>query len=123
MNSYHHQVCNSNVSSSVFFSRLFLFLNVPTQVAGEVYAVDEETLLIKNFIYDGNGPDTYFWAGSSNRAGPQGFIVPDERGRTNVLKAYLNKDFTIKLFDGKKISDIKWFSVYDLTLQVFLLCL
>jgi len=87
------------------------------QVAGEVYAVDEETLLIKNFIYDGNGPDTYFWAGSSNRAGPQGFIVPDETGRTNVLKAYLNKEFTIKLHNGKKISDIKWFSIYDLTLQ------
>ena len=93
------------------------------QVAGEVYAVDEETLLIKNFIYDGNGPDTYFWAGSSNRAGPQGFIVPDETGRTNVLKAYLNKEFTIKLHNGKKISDIKWFSIYDLTLQVFPLCL
>jgi len=87
------------------------------QVAGEVFAVDEETLLIKNFIYDGNGPDTYFWAGSSNRAGPQGFIVPDEKGRTNVLKSYLNKEFTIKLFEGKKISDIKWFAVYDLTLQ------
>jgi len=87
------------------------------QVAGEVYAVDESTFLIKNFIYDGNGPDTFFWAGSSNRAGPQGFIVPDENGRTNVLRSYLNKEFTLKLFDGKKISDIKWLAIYDLTIQ------
>jgi hypothetical protein len=37
------------------------------QVAGDVYAVDETTLLVKNFVYDGNGKDTFFWAGSSNR--------------------------------------------------------
>jgi hypothetical protein len=36
-------------------------------VAGDVYAVDETTLLVKNFVYDGNGKDTFFWAGSSNR--------------------------------------------------------
>lgn len=56
------------------------------QVNGEVYAVDDYTLLIKNFVYDGNGKDTFFWAGGSNRPGTQGFIVPNEKGRTNVLK-------------------------------------
>lgn len=56
------------------------------QVNGKVYAVDEYTILIKDFVYDGNGEDTFFWAGGSNRPGPQGFIVPDEAGRTNVLK-------------------------------------
>ena len=59
------------------------------QVNGEVYAVDAYTLLIKDFIYDGNGDDTFFWAGGSNIPGPQGFIVPNEDGRTNVLKRYL----------------------------------
>lgn len=87
------------------------------QVAGEVFAVDEFTFLIKNFIYDGNGPDTFFWVGSSTRPGPQGFIIPNEKGRTNVLLPYLNKDFTLKLPDGKKITDIKWLSIYDLTIQ------
>ena len=56
------------------------------QVNGEVYAVDDFTMLIKNFVYDGNGKDTFFWAGGSNRPGTQGFIVPNESGRTNVLK-------------------------------------
>jgi hypothetical protein len=32
-----------------------------------VYAVDPHTLLIRNFVYDGNGKDTFFWVGSSNR--------------------------------------------------------
>lgn len=51
------------------------------QVSGDVYAVDEYTLLFVNFNYDGNGADTYFWAGATNRPGPQGFIVPDKYGK------------------------------------------
>lgn len=97
-----------------------LFHHFLSKVAGEVYAVDEFTFLIKNFIYDGNGPDTFFWVGSSTRPGPQGFIIPNEKGRTNVLQPYLNKDFTLKLPDGKKITDVKWLSIYDLTLQVLI---
>lgn len=51
------------------------------QVSGDIYAVDEYTFLLTNFNYDGNGADTFFWAGASNRPGPQGFIVPDEYGK------------------------------------------
>lgn len=51
------------------------------QVSGDVYAVDEYTLLLVAFNYDGNGADTFFWAGAANRPGPQGFIVPDEFGK------------------------------------------
>ena len=51
------------------------------QVGGDVYAVDANTFLIVNFNYDGNGVDTFFWSGASNRPGPQGFIVPDEYGK------------------------------------------
>ncbi|KAI5714930.1 hypothetical protein M8J77_007726 [Diaphorina citri] len=85
------------------------------QVGGEVYAVNEYTLLLSQFNYDGLGVDTFFWAGTSPRPGPQGFLVTDEHGKTNVLHRYLNKDFTITLPDNKKITEIKWFAVYDLT--------
>lgn len=51
------------------------------QVSGKVYAVDEYTFLLSGFNYDGNGADTFFWAGASNRPGPQGFILPDEYGQ------------------------------------------
>jgi len=87
------------------------------QVSGDVYAVDEDTLLLQNFVYDGNGKDTFFWAGSSNQPNSKGFIVPDKTGRTNVLDRYLNEEFTIKLPSQKRITDLKWFSVYDLTTQ------
>lgn len=50
------------------------------EVSGDVYAVDENTIFIKNFNYDGQGPDAYFWAGVSVRPDENGFIIPDEKG-------------------------------------------
>ena len=32
-------------------------------VSGQLYAVDEQTLRIENFTYDGKGPDAYFIGG------------------------------------------------------------
>ncbi|CRK86870.1 CLUMA_CG000695, isoform A [Clunio marinus] len=88
------------------------------QVTGDVYAVDETTFLLVNFNYDGNGIDTFFWSGASNRPGPQGFIVPDEYGKTNVLLKYFNKDFTLTLPDNKLITEVKWLAIYDLGYQL-----
>lgn len=42
-----------------------------------------------------------------------GFI----RCRTNVLGRYFNKDFTLTLPEDKKITEIKWFAIYDLSNQ------
>ncbi|XP_062534432.1 protein Skeletor, isoforms B/C [Armigeres subalbatus] len=87
------------------------------QASGDVYAVDEYTFLITGFNYDGNGVDTFFWSGASNRPGPQGFIVPDEYGKTNILERYFNKDFTLRLPDNKRITEVKWLAIYDLNSQ------
>ena len=32
-------------------------------VSGDVYAVDDRTLVIKQFVYDGSGPDSFFLVG------------------------------------------------------------
>lgn len=45
-------------------------------VSGTVYAVDETTIFIKGFKYDGMGPDAYFWVGNSPRPSPEGYIIP-----------------------------------------------
>ncbi|XP_054710992.1 protein Skeletor, isoforms B/C-like [Uloborus diversus] len=87
------------------------------QVSGHVYAVDEYTLLIRNFFYDGLGQDTFFWAGSTVRPSNIGFIVPDEEGRTNRLQRYVNTDVTLKLPDNRKLSSIKWLAVWDIREQ------
>lgn len=37
--------------------------------------------------------------------------------RTNILDRYFNKDFTLKLPDNKKITEVKWLAIYDLSSQ------
>lgn len=58
--------------------------------------------------------DAYFWSGSTVRPSNIGFIVPDENGKTNRLRQYVNKDITIKIPDDKKISALKWLSIWDI---------
>lgn len=48
--------------------------------SGEVYAIDETSVFVRGFTYDGTGPDAYFWAGASSRPDASGFIIPDEKG-------------------------------------------
>ena len=33
-------------------------------VSGELFALDEKTLMVQNFNYDGTGPDAFFWVGT-----------------------------------------------------------
>lgn len=46
-----------------------------------------------------------------------GFIVPDERGKTNKLGAYTQEDIRIRLPEDKRIQSIKWISVWDIRSQ------
>ncbi len=84
-------------------------------MSGKVYAVDAYTLLLKDFTYDGNGRDTFFFAGTSNTPSRKGDIVPNEFGKTNVLSRYLKEEFTLTLPNAKAVNELKWFAVYDLT--------
>lgn len=84
------------------------------QVSGHVYAIDEFTILIKNFFYDGLGQDTFFWAGSSVRPSNVGFIVPDEEGKTNKLQPYTDKDIYLHLPDRRKITSVRWLAIWNL---------
>ena len=43
-----------------------------------------------------------------------GFMVPDENGKTNKLRQYVNKDITIRIPDDKKINALKWLAVWDI---------
>lgn len=85
------------------------------QVSGDVFVIDEYTFLMKGFTYDGLGQDAFFWTGATVRPSNIGFIVPDERGRTNKLNRYNNQDITIRIPDGdKKIQSLKWLSIWDI---------
>lgn len=84
-------------------------------VSGNVYAVDEQTLFIKSFNYDGLAPDAYFWSSvvSQQPVAADGFIVPDEKGSTKPLEKYLDKDIVLRLPEGKTLREINWLWVWS----------
>merc|ERR1711988_1437796 len=94
-------------------------------VLGEVYASDEETILIENFHYDGAGPDTFLFVGTEGS--PES--LPDEDkifildvsgdvfqyrdSRAPVLGRFDGETVTFKMPANVKVGDLKWISVYD----------
>ncbi|XP_076244661.1 protein Skeletor, isoforms B/C [Calliopsis andreniformis] len=85
-------------------------------IKGDVYAVDDSTIFIKGFCYDGTAPAACFWVGNTPRPNPQGIIVPypdvEKDGELSVLPAFNYTDIMLKLPDGKRFRDIKWFSIW-----------
>uniref|UniRef100_A0A1I8PS48 DOMON domain-containing protein n=1 Tax=Stomoxys calcitrans TaxID=35570 RepID=A0A1I8PS48_STOCA len=92
------------------------FTNFAHGIKGAIYAVDESTLFIKSFAYDGTGPDAFFWVGETPRPSPEGFIIPYPEDYVGIeppiLKAHNNTDIILRLPMGKRIKDIKWLSVW-----------
>lgn len=50
-------------------------------VNGTAYAVDESTIFIKNFSYDGLAASTVFLVGNESHPSPYGFMVPYPSGK------------------------------------------
>ncbi|KAK3858638.1 hypothetical protein Pcinc_035196 [Petrolisthes cinctipes] len=87
------------------------------QVTGHVYAVDNTTIYIKGFTYDGEAPDAFFFAGNRTpEPTSRGFIIPDERNRKQVLGPYRNRNLVLNFPITKKgqrsLSDVQWVSVW-----------
>ena len=53
------------------------FVNIFHDIGGTVFALDDKTIVVKDFNYDGEGPDAFFLAGTSGR--------PNKRGEVNTL--------------------------------------
>ncbi|XP_063851626.1 protein Skeletor, isoforms B/C-like [Scylla paramamosain] len=87
------------------------------KVSGDVYCVNNITIYIENFTYDGEAPDAFFFAGNRDETpSNRGFIIPDERSRKEVLGPYSGRNLVLKFPITKKgqrsFSDIKWISVW-----------
>jgi len=99
------------------------FVNIWHGIAGEVFALDDETILIEDFTYDGQGPDAFFLAGTTGRPSKNGQVVLPFPDREKTF-AYTDKDIPIlgrftgdqdivlKMPPGRKVSDLKWISVW-----------
>ncbi|GBP44118.1 hypothetical protein EVAR_81439_1 [Eumeta japonica] len=85
-------------------------------IKGTVYAVDEKTIFIRGFAYDGTGPDAYFWVGNSPQPSPEGLLVPYPEDYPDAdpptLKQHTSSDILLRLPGGRKLKHIKWLSVW-----------
>merc|ERR1712001_274295 len=105
------------------------FNNRAHGIGGTVYAVDEKTLLVKGFTYDGAGPDAFFWVGTQGSPSSVGTILPYpfegkfyqyEDQSAPILQGQFSGDKDIKLTlpDSLKTTDLKWISVWCRAFQV-----
>ena len=90
-------------------------------VSGEVYVVDEGTLLIRGFTYDGLGPDAFFTVGTSGTPSSAGTILPfpfegqfynleDQSAPTLRRSDY--QDIWLTLPNHLRVRDLRWLSVW-----------
>merc|ERR1711988_123798 len=66
------------------------------ELAGEVWALDEDTLEFRKFIYDGTGPDAYFMVGTHDAADKpnleDGHPIPYSKDKVFPQKFWTNDD-------------------------------
>jgi len=112
-----------SIESSSGKRKIGSFVNIWHDIGGEVFALDDETILIEDFTYDGQGPDAFFLAGTSGRPSKNGQVVLPFPAKEKTF-AYTDKDIPIlgrfngdedvvlKMPPGRKVSDLKWVSVW-----------
>lgn len=93
------------------------FSTLHHDVVGDVYAVDNITIYVEGFSYDGEAPDAFFFAGNKTpEPSNRGFIIPDERGRSEVLGPYRSQNLVLRFPKTKKgqrsLNDVQWVSVW-----------
>jgi len=95
-------------------------------VSGELWALDDNKLMVKNFNYDGAGPDAFFWVGTEGTpknpldesktailAHPFKGVHYDYRNdAAPILGAASNEQVMLSLPPHMKVSDLKWLSVW-----------
>jgi len=84
--------------------------------SGEIIIKDTRTIHIKQFSYDGAGPDAYFWVGKGTPTDSativKGRKIPDENGGYDVIPGYDKQDIELLLPADITFNDIDYLSVY-----------
>merc|ERR1711892_842786 len=94
-------------------------------VSGDVFALDEKTLVVKKFNYDGVAPDAFFLVGTEGTPGSfaeertailahpfEGNHFEYTNGEAPVLGVSVDEDLVLTLPAHIKVSDLKWISVW-----------
>merc|ERR1712226_1111072 len=118
------------ISTNVFGedAKVGEFNNRAHGIGGTVYILDEKTLLVKGFTYDGAGPDAFFWVGTQGSPSSVGTILPypfegkfyeyEDQSAPILSKRFNGEEIVLTLPDNLKATDIKWLSVWCRAFQV-----
>ncbi|GAU94254.1 hypothetical protein RvY_06065 [Ramazzottius varieornatus] len=83
-------------------------------VAGEVYAIDDETILVKRFSYDGQVPDASFCVGNTEQVRCnqfQGVFLNNDKGQRAPLTRSNGQDIILKLNSGGNLRAYRWLAL------------
>ena len=94
-------------------------------MSGDVEILDEDTIVIRNFVYDGLGPDAYFVVGTKSRRVNEAEAIPVPYPANNpqvimdfndkkipILKKFSGEEIELQMPEGVNAYDVKWLSVY-----------
>lgn len=85
--------------------------------SGDVVVIDSETLMIKNLVFGGNQPETFFMVGPGPSPSPYGVQLTDEEGSMASLRSYKNRTVILSLPPGIDIHSVSWLSIWSQSLQ------
>lgn len=108
----------SDESEGVYIGK---FVEQHHGVEGALYAFNASTLVVKDFSYDGEGPDVFFWAGTTELPGKEGKILPYpfngkfydyEDSFAPVLGKFEKETIVLNMPPELKLAKIRWLSVW-----------
>lgn len=85
--------------------------------SGDVVAIDSQTVMIKNLIFGGNQPNTFFMVGSGGRPSAYGVQIADEEGSMASLGMYKNRTVILSLPPALDLHSVSWLSIWSESLQ------
>ncbi|GIZ00913.1 hypothetical protein CEXT_127471 [Caerostris extrusa] len=77
------------------------------------FAVNDKTLFIENFNYDGKGADAVFWVGGTTEPDSTGFMVHVGQDSEETIGPFKDQNLILHLPAGIKITDLRWLSVWS----------
>ncbi len=101
---------SGNTSNNSKVGNVSTFSSFAHDVGGTVTVIDDRTLQVTNFTYDGGGPSVFFYTGVDGdyTGSPgSGIIGPELSGR-----AFNNETITLTLPDGLTLDDFNSISVW-----------
>ncbi|CAK9298890.1 unnamed protein product [Gordionus sp. m RMFG-2023] len=82
-------------------------------VYGSLYIGDKNSLIIKDFNFNGKAAAFFNVGITSGDPSNQGYRIADETGKFTALRKYVDKDIVLNLPKILSVQDLKWIAVWS----------